>query len=47
MFIHFCLVKSITEGIILKLKEKTTLILIFRCGKKKKMQKNVRAFNSS
>ena len=34
MFIRFCLAKSITEQIISGLKEKTTLILIFRCGKK-------------
>ena len=47
MFICFCLVKSITERIILELKEKTTFILIFRCERKKKMQNNVRTFNSS
>ena len=46
MFIRFCLVKSITERIILELKEKTTLILIFGRKKKMKMQNNVRTFNS-
>ena len=39
-----CLVKSITERIISELKEKTTLILIFRCGKKKENAKQCKNF---
>ena len=35
MFIHFCLVKFITEQITLESKEKMNSISIFNCGKKK------------